>query len=108
MSLKAKYSSNAQFSEQPDDMCFNGLTPDELAFLAGTTLDIVRELVAVDLINPREHSKTICFDVETVQTVRRILRLQRHLQISLDSMALVFDLLDRIDALEARIRNMEK
>jgi len=71
-------------------------------------LDIVRELVAVDLINPREHSKTICFDVETVQTVRRILRLQRHLQISLDSMALVFDLLDRIDALEARIRNMEK
>ena len=96
------------FNESNPDVAENALTPHELAFLAGTTAEIIEQLVEMDLINPREHSKTLLFDIETVQTVRKILRLRRHLQISFDSMALIFDLLGRIDALEEQVSELEK
>ena len=86
----------------------DGLSRDELAFLAGTTPEIVDQLVDMDLIDPRESSREGLFGIETVQTVRRILRLRRHLQISFDSMALIFDLLERIDTLEKQINEPEK
>ena len=108
MNVKEKYSSDAQLNMPSGDLPVNGLTLDELAFLSGTTAEVVKQLVDMDLINPRELSATCLFSIETVQTVRKILRLRRHLQISFDSMALIFDLLDRIDALEKRIGDLEK
>lgn len=108
MSVKEKNKSDAQFNARPDDSAINGLTPDELAFLAGTTGEIVEQLLDMDLINPGEFSRTGLFDIATVRTVRKILRLQRQLQISFDSMALIFDLLKRIEELEKRISELEK
>ena len=108
MSVKEKYASDAEFKEQSRDFAESGLAPHELAFLAGTTAEIIAQLVEMDLINPSQYSKACLFDIETVQTVRKILRMRRHLQISFDSMALIFDLLDRIDALEERVNEFEK
>ena len=108
MNTKESYASGAEFKEHPDNLSVNGLTRDELAFIAGTTAEIIEQLVEMDLINPRESSKEFLFGIEAVQQVRKILRMRRHLQISFDSMALIFDLLDRIDALEARIGDLEK
>jgi len=108
MNTKEHYASDAEFKEQSGDFTENGLTPHELAFLAGTTAEIIAQLVEMDLINPSQYSKACLFDIETVQTVRKILRMRRHLQISFDSMALIFDLLDRIDALEQQISELEK
>jgi len=127
MSVKEKYASDAEFKEQSRDFAESGLAPHELAFLAGTTAEIIAQLADLDLIAPRPlrrsasgetsqgelsearaRSETLLFQTEAVQQVRKILRMQRHLQISFDSMALIFDLLDRIDALEERVNEFEK
>lgn len=84
------------------------LTPQELAFLAGTTPAIIEQLRELDLIEPGARLPSLLFRVESVALVRKILRLQRHLQINFDSMALIFDLLERIDELERRISELEK
>ena len=107
MSTKESHASDMAFKEQSGDSLESGLTPQELAFLAGTTDEIVKQLVDMDLINPRESSKGFLFGIEAVQQVCKILRMRRRLQISFDSMALIFDLLDRINALEQQISEME-
>ena len=104
MSTKEHYASDAEFKEQNGGFADDGLTLQELAFLAGTTPEIIGQLADLELIVPSGQSATPLFQVETVQTVRKILRMRRHLQISLDSMSLIFDLLDRIDALEKKCR----
>ena len=96
------------FSELNPDVVENALTPQELAFLSCTTAEIIAQLADLDLITPCPRSETLLFQAETVGQVCKILRMRRHLQISFDSMALIFDLLDRIDALERRISEMEK
>lgn len=108
MSTKERYASDAEFKEPDDGFEETGLTMQELAFLAGTTPEIIGQLADLDLIVPSGHSADVLFSPETVQMVRKILRLRRHLQISFDSMDLIFDLLDRIDALEERISEMKK
>jgi len=108
MSTKERYASDAEFKEQSGDFAQSGLTPHELAFLAGTTDEIIAQLADLDLIVPGARSETPFFQAEAVGQVRKILRMRRHLQISFDSMALIFDLLDRIDALEERINEFEK
>lgn len=100
MSTKESYASDAEFEERDSASADSGLTEQELAFLAGTNPEIIRQLADLDLIVPAERSPTLLFKVETIPMVRKILRLRRHLQISFDSMALIFDLLERIDALE--------
>ena len=102
MSVKEKYTSDAEFKEQAGDFSESGLTPQELAFLAGTTTEIIAQLADLDLITPCARSETLLFQAEAIQQVCKILRMRRHLQISFDSMALIFDLLDRIDALEKK------
>jgi len=84
------------------------LTLSELAFLSGTTPDVIGELVAADLIGPCATSPELHFKVGVIATVRRILRLHRHLQIDFDSMVVIFDLLERIEDLERRIKDLEK
>ena len=109
MSTKESYAPDAEFQEPAGDLAENMLTIQELAFLAGTTPEIIGQLADLDLITPSGRSATILFKVETVRTVRKILRMRRQMQLDFDSMGLIFDLLDRIDALEkkCRTRNSE-
>lgn len=107
MNTRERYACGAGFDGPPGGLPADILTPEELAFLAGTTEETIRELVALDLICPRaREAAEDGFGVENIPAVRRILRLQRQLQVGLDSMALVLDLLDRIDELERRIRSV--
>lgn len=108
MSTKEYYAAGSEFKEQTGDFAESMLTPQELAFLAGTTPAIIGQLADLELIVPGGQSATLLFQVETIQTVRKILRLRRHLQVNLDSMSLIFDLLDRINLLEERINELEK
>jgi len=96
------------FKESDPDILKYALTPHELAFLTCTTAEIITQLVDLDLIVPWARRETLLFHVETVQRVYKIMRLRRHLQVSFDSMALILDLLDRIDALEQHTSEMEK
>lgn len=108
MSTKEQYAFEAESKAQGGHFADDCLTLQELAFLTGTTPEIVEQLVDLDLIEPCARSEKKIFMVENIARVRRILRLQRHLQIAFDSMALIFDLLARIDDLERRINELEK
>jgi len=108
MSKKAGRISDAELKNDDKSLAENILTPCELAFLTRTTAEVIARLVDLELIVPCAQQETLLFHAETVQRVCRIMRLSRHLQVSYDSMALVFDLLDRIDDLERRIRDLEK
>jgi hypothetical protein len=48
------------------------------------------------------------FECETEMRVKKILRLRNDLGINYSGIAVVLDLLERIDELEARIRELEK
>ena len=107
MSTKEHFAPDA-FKESNPDVSESALTPTELAFLAGTTVEVIAQLADLDLIVPCARSETPLFPTEAVGQVRKILRIRRHLQISFDSMALIFDLLGRIDALEEQVSELEK
>ena len=85
----------------------NALTLVELAYLAGISRQMIEELLEVDLIEPCVREPDMLFAIELLPRVRKIVRLHLHLDISLSSMALVLDLLDRIDDMEKRVAEME-
>ncbi len=79
----------------------------ELAYCAGTTRTVVMEMLAEDLIVPCGNEQDPCFDAAIFERVCRIVRLHEHLGISLSSMGLILDLLDRLDALERQVNRLD-
>jgi hypothetical protein len=75
----------------------------ELAWLAGTTPQMIRELLEWDLVAPCERDPEPWFAMEVLPQVRKVVRLHRHLDISFCSMGLVLDLLERIEELDRRL-----
>lgn len=107
MNTKDSYAPESEWKERNHDLAPDGLTLQELAFLAGTTHAVIEQMIDNDLIIPCEQENILVFKADDVRTVRKILRLRRHLQLSFDSMALIFDLLDRINLLEQRLGELE-
>ncbi|GEM_PF-660679 len=73
--------------------------------------DLVDRFVSLGLIDPvnsggREESWL--FQREVIPLVQKIIRLRNELGINYSGIGVVLDLLDRIHALEARIREMER
>ena len=85
----------------------NILTLTELACLARTSREMVEALIEMDLIEPCVLEPEIAFTVETLPMVRKMVRLHIQLDVNISSLALVMDLLDRIDYLEKRLADME-
>ncbi|GGO68160.1 chaperone modulator CbpM [Nonomuraea cavernae] len=68
--------------------------------------EIVRRLVALGLLEPvRDARGELCFSPTQVAVAARIRRLHDGLSINYAAIGLVIDLLDRIDRLEAALRN---
>ena len=81
------------------------LTASELASLVGVREQVVRRMVRLELIQPRRSTPEWRFTPELVPRVRRLVRLHYQLEVSWSSMPMVLDLLDRIEILEARLRD---
>jgi hypothetical protein len=79
------------------------ITLAELAYLAGANREMVEEMLDLDLIEPCTREPEMCFAVEVLPRVRRMLRLHHHVGVDFNSMELVLDLLDRIEALEQEL-----
>ena len=80
-----------------------GITIHELSRLCECHLTVARRLFSIGLIEPLTVGDTLLFDQSVVVRARKALRLKRDLRLNFDAMALVMDLLDRIDDLERRI-----
>ena len=61
---------------------------------------IIHRFVSMGLIDPVQEKPKLCFDVSVVPRIKKILRLRNDLGINLNGIGLIFDLLDRIAALE--------
>ena len=82
------------------------LTLNEVAARCGLHPELVQRLIGLGLIDPEEGSSDL-FRPEVTLRLQRILRLRRDLGVNYNATALVLDLLERIDALEARLRRFE-
>jgi DNA-binding transcriptional MerR regulator len=82
------------------------LTIEEVAARCALHPELVRRLLVLGLIDPEEGYADL-FRPEVTLRIQRILRLRRDLGVNYNAAALVLDLLDRIDALEARLGYFE-
>lgn len=64
--------------------------------------DFIQSLIDYDIIRPERSAQgEWLFEVHHLQRIKRALRLHRDLEVNLAGIAIVLDLLDEIDSLEA-------
>lgn len=83
------------------------LTLPELAYLAGTSPEIIQQLLEWEIIIPASQDPEPRFTADRLLLVRRVLRLHAGLGIDFPSMPLILDLLDRIAVMEQRLADLE-
>lgn len=81
-----------------------GITINELSRLCDCQLSVAKRLFAIGLIEPLSSGRDLLFDRSAVVRARKALRLKRDLGLNFNALALVMELLDRIDDLERRLR----
>ncbi len=77
-----------------------GITASELGRLCECHGSVLQRLVAIGLLEPLSAGTPHLFDRSAVVRARKALRLKRDLRLNFDAVALVMELLDRIEALE--------
>lgn len=78
----------------------------ELAGRCGCRVDVLRRLVSFGLVDPVPgHADPPRFPDNAVSRVARALRLKQDLGLNLNALALVMELLDRIEELEDQLRS---
>lgn len=82
---------------------------DELAAASDLHPDFVQNIVAYGLLEPVRAEQTLLwFDVTAVRRLRTIRRLRDDLGINLAGIAVVLDLLERIEALERELAHLRR
>jgi chaperone modulatory protein CbpM len=82
---------------------------NELASLCRCHPEFVERLARYGLIEPiDETGETLLFPGSSIRRLRRALRLRRDLGLNANSLALVLDLLERIEDLEAEIIRLRR
>lgn len=84
------------------------LTVEELAFLSGTNVQVIKRITRLELIKPDPQDQALVFSPQALPRVHRLLRLHRQLEIGWTAMPLVLDLLDRIEALEDELARLRR
>jgi chaperone modulatory protein CbpM len=77
----------------------------ELAEFSGLAEDVLRELVEFGALAPAAPG-TLQFNARCVASVRTAARLTRDLELDTPALALVLSFLERLDALENRVREL--
>ncbi|NTV49526.1 MAG: hypothetical protein HGB32_01695 [Geobacteraceae bacterium] len=81
-----------------------GISLQELSRLCECQISVARRLFDIGLIEPLTASSNPIFDRSAVIRARKAMRIKRDLSLNLDAVALVMELLDRIEELE-RLRD---
>ena len=82
------------------------LTITELAFYVGAPPQVIKELVEVELISPCMNEQEPCFHTDILPVVRRLLRIHKSMEVSVSSLPLILDLLDRIEKIEDQLARL--
>lgn len=84
----------------------SSLSLDELLVASGLTRDEVETLLDFGVIEPARPSP-LAFPAQALLRARTAARLRAHFELNAAGMALAIDLLQRMEALEARIHQLE-
>ena len=106
MSMPAGTPSNVPFASQP----LRGepaLSGEALAAAAGISLAGLARLVRLGLVEPSAPGADE-FPVTTAARLRRMLRLRRDLGVNLIGAAIIVDLLERLERLEAELTTLAR
>ena len=79
----------------------------DIATRTGVDVTFVEQLLELGVITTHPGAPGRVFACEVTIRVGKLVRLQRDLHLNLEGAALVIDLLDRIEQLEARLRHYE-
>lgn len=80
----------------------------ELAYLAGTRREVIEEMLEFELIEPCLREPELCFPVDVLPRVRKLMRLSITLDVDFSALPLLLDLLARIDQLERRLTELAR
>jgi DNA-binding transcriptional MerR regulator len=83
------------------------LSIEEVAERCGLHPEFIQRLVVLGLIDPEDDGADFVRPEMTLR-IERLLRLRRDLGVNYSAAALVFDLLERIDILEERLRCLSR
>lgn len=86
-----------------------GYTLTEIAARVGVHPELIDRFVRLGLVEFMESAEDgeLLFDWEVIPLIRRILRLRNELGVNYAGVGVILDLISRIEALEARIRELE-
>ena len=86
------------------------ITLTEVAYHCGIHPDLVDRFVDLGLLDvaERDSSGEALFESDVVHIVKKILRLRNQLGVNYAGIGVVLELMSRIDALEAHIRDLEE
>jgi hypothetical protein len=81
------------------------LTADELAAAAGISRERLDEMIELGFVDS-ERAETGGYTAQTAARLRRMLRLQEQLDMELGDAAIIVELLERLDRLEAELQRI--
>ena len=84
-------------------------TLTEVAYRAGLHPELIDRFIRLGLIefSDRTDDGELIFDSEVIPLLRRILRLRNELGVNYAGVGVILELMSRLEALEARIRELE-
>jgi MerR family transcriptional regulator, heat shock protein HspR len=84
-------------------------TLTEVAYRAGLHPELVDRFIRLGLIefSDRTDDGELIFDSEVIPLLRRILRLRNELGVNYAGVGVILELMSRLEALEARVRELE-
>ena len=94
--------------KQPSDAPRALLSVEEVAFLSGTTTQVIRRITRLELLKPVRREPEPRFSPAALARVRRLLRMHRELDVSWTSMELVLDLLERVEELRTEVDSLRR
>lgn len=81
-----------------------GISLQELSRLCECQVAVARRLLDIGLLEPFSAANSLMFSRSAVIRARKALRLKRDLRLNFDAVALVMELLDRIEELERQLK----
>jgi DNA-binding transcriptional MerR regulator len=87
----------------------NFYTHTEVAYRAGLHPELIDRFISLGLIEftDRNDDGELLFDYGVIPLIRRILRLRNELGVNYAGIGVILELTSRLEALEARIRELE-
>jgi DNA-binding transcriptional MerR regulator len=84
-------------------------TLTEVAYRAGLHPELIDRFIHLGLVefSGRTDDGELLFDSEVIPLIRRILRLRNQLGVNYAGVGVILELMSRLEALEARIRELE-